>query len=348
MLRLDRFLVALTFLLLWTVPALGNPIQVTAGIEVTDVYGLSYPENKISVGFLLWFNYDLPADTRFDMAKNFIISNGLNFKSEVVVHRRQGNHVYQLVRGSADLRKVWTVADYPFDDHTIRISVAAPFQDGTVIMLKPDSDNSVLDPRIQMNGWRIDPLQIEYRGGAEASKQFDTEKVHPSNFGDPNIPFSEKQKSKRVVFTFHIARSHPWWIFLKTFIPLIAVTILSLLALGIRPDKLDARCNTAVGALFAAIGSQIVVNVSLPAGSITTFPDLIYLVSYTIIVFSIYFLLKRDSMQRDKTGSLPHSEIQAHWEDKRMAKRLGFAYGITLVLISIGFFSAHFTTASWW
>jgi len=348
MFRLHRFLIAFCLALFWGVPAQSQLIEVTAGIEITDVYGLSYSENKISVGFLLWFNYDLPRNTRFDMAKNFIVSNGLNVKSEVVVHRTQGNHVYQLVRGTADLRKVWTVADYPFDDHTIRISIASPFQDSTLITLKPDGDNSVLDSRIRMNGWHIAPLQIPYREGEEVSKQFDTEKVHPSNFGDPNKVPSDKQKIKRVVFTFHIARSHPWLVFLKTFIPLMAVTVLSLLALGIRPDKLDARCNTAVGALFAAIGSQIVVNASLPASSITTFADLIYLISYTVIVLAIYFLLKRDSMQRDGVGNVQHSEIQAHREDKRMAKRLGITYGITLVLICIGFFSANFTTASWW
>lgn len=74
MIRLHRFLLALNFFLLWAIPAQSQTIKVTAGTEITAVYGLRYPENNISVGFLLRFNYNLPLHTQFDMAQRFSLS----------------------------------------------------------------------------------------------------------------------------------------------------------------------------------------------------------------------------------------------------------------------------------
>jgi hypothetical protein len=74
---------------------------------------------------------------------------------------------------------------------------------------------------------------------------------------------------------------------MKLFFTVFIATMISLIALFIKPTDLDPRFGLGAGALFAAVASEVVIASSLPDTNVMTLPDKLHMIAIFFIFLSI-------------------------------------------------------------
>jgi hypothetical protein len=248
---------------------------VKVGLYVTDILNINFPENEVTVEFYMWMAYTRqPGGAEPHKTVRIVNANEV----EMVPLGTRGapdaqGRVSHLVRGRATLKKNWTVADYPFDDHTIRMYIEDSSQLARDVAFVPDSENSKVDPDLVLPGWQIAPLRME----AKTRKW-------PTTFGAPSLAGQNESSTSRVVASFKIRRPNGGAdLFFKVFSGVILAIVIAFLGLLLPPGELEVRAGLMVGALFAAVGSQFTLSTFLPPSSIPTLVEALHALAFAFI-----------------------------------------------------------------
>lgn len=296
------------------------PVEV--GAYIIDIYDLSFVDNEVKVEFYIWFVFEKQEGLSIDPLSDFFIVNAKEMEKDEQITTEDGNRVYQISRITATIKKKWDVIDYPFDEHTIEIFIEDGSDQWQVIAYQPDQPNSKIDPDIILDGWAIQPLEVEL-----------TEKVWVSNFGDPTISNQTSTDFNRVSINIGIDRPNGGIVmFIKVFMGALVSVIVAFLSLLVRPEELEVRTGLTVGSLFAAIGSQLVVSGLLPETAKPIFVDNFHIVAFVFIGITALMAVITNNLYSTEREKLAKS---INWWALRV---LPIAYAVVVVAMAIIYF----------
>jgi hypothetical protein len=255
--------------------AADEPVKVTVGVYINQIYDVSLKDNKFSVDFWIWFRWQKPG---VDPLKTFEIVGGIKdsqVDNETVFEKSTGEY-YASSRVNATINKFWDVSRFPLDDHVLDIVVEDNTNDSSKLVYVPDEKNCGLEPGVQVPGWQV--------GGQQATV---TDHTYKTSYGDPSLPPGNESVYSR--FQYSVAIDRPGvGMFLKLFFTVFIATLIALMALLIKPTDLDPRFGLGAGALFAAVASEMVIASSLPDTNVISLPDKLHIVAIFFIFASIF------------------------------------------------------------
>jgi len=155
---------------------------------------------------------------------------------------------------------------YPFDEHNLPIVIEDKRNAKDRLAYVLDRENSGIDPAVTLVGWDL----AGWDGKAEDHDY---------------IPYNETYS--RFTFNIRIRRIFLASI-LKTFLPVVFIVIVGLLALLIEErDKLWTRIGINTSALIAAVMFHLNVTASIPPVGYLTFADKFMIITYVTLVLSL-------------------------------------------------------------
>lgn len=304
------------------------PVNVNVGVHVVDVYEIDFPNNQVSVDFFLWFTYPVEAGSSINPLETFEVVNAKQVEVSRKYTRVEGNLIYQRAFVKAVIKKNWTVTDFPFDEHTVRIFLEDDASQGNVVYI-PDVANSRIESGLRIPGWIPDPLKIEA-----------TTKTWESSLGDPALGGQRGAAIPRILVSFMIERPNGGRdLFFKIFSAVLVSVAISFFSLLVSPEELEVRASLSIGSLFAAVGSQFVVSGILPESSVPTLVDNLHVVAYVFITLAalVAVLTHRLNKTKPKSARL--------WNNVALIV-LPILFGIALLVLWATYFSAGFFTPS--
>ncbi|PWH13917.1 MAG: hypothetical protein DDG60_09410 [Anaerolineae bacterium] len=251
------------------------PVTVNVGVHVVDVYEIDFPNNQVTVDFFLWFIYPAQVAGTINPLETFEIVNAKEVEVTREYTRVEADLVYQRAFVKAVIKKNWTVIDFPFDEHTIRIFLEDDASLGNVVYV-PDVANSHIESGLRIPGWNPQPLKIEA-----------TSKTWESTLGDPALQGQRGATIPRILVSFMVERPNGGRdLFFKIFSAVLVSVAISFFSLLVSPEELEVRASLSIGSLFAAVGSQFVVSGILPESSVPTLVDNLHVVAYVFITLA--------------------------------------------------------------
>ncbi len=318
--RLLSLLIVTLFLVIFGArPAHAEDVQI--GVQVIDMYDVNFPENEVKVDFYIWCSYNQDPPMKVDVIRELEFINAKEETVQVIADSGTRGR-FQMARVRAVIRKNWTIVDYPFDEHTIRIQVQAP--PGRDWKLVQD-DGSAVDQGIKVAGWEIQPLKVKA-----------SPKKYAGSFGE-----GIEQNLSRLEASFMIKRpGGGFGLFLRSFVVLFVAVAIALMTNLIKPMELEVRSALGVGSLFAAVGSQFVFSSMLPESNMPTLFDRLHAMSYGVIFLTVIVTVW--SYRVAERGN----EARAIQVDKVALWTLALAYLAGVAWLVMSSFSANVQTLS--
>lgn len=302
------------------------PVMVNVGVYIVDVYEIDFPNNQVTVDFFIWFTYPAQAGSVINPLETFQIVNAKQVEVSRQYTRVEGNLMYQRAFVKAVIKKNWTVTDFPFDEHTIRIYLEDNAALGSVAYT-PDAMNSRIEAGLRIPGWIAQPLKIEA-----------TTKTWESTLGDPALGGQRGASIPRILVSFMVERPAGGRdLFFKIFSAVLVSVAISFFSLLVSPDELEVRASLSIGSLFAAVGSQFVVSGILPESSVPTLVDNLHVVAYVFITLAALVAVLTHGMNKS------HPKTARFWNNVALIL-LPIMFLIALFALWMTYFSAGFFT----
>jgi hypothetical protein len=253
-------------------PAPSAPRRVEIGCYVNQIPSMNLHDNRFEVDFFLWFRWkgkDLDPLRSFQLVSGQIDSKDQEFRAT------RGDIEYACVRVKATIVKFWDVRDYPLDRHELAIDIEDNENESDKLVYVSDLLNSSISPDLRVPGYVI----------KRAFPQV-AEHTYRTNYGDPDLPADSPSTYSRFTYTVEIARPG-FGIFTKLFLALFLSVILSFLAFLIKPTNVDPRFGLGIGAIFAAVSIQYVIEAALPEVDQVTLADKLHKIAIAFILATI-------------------------------------------------------------
>lgn len=281
-------------------PAPSGPAQPTGatfGIAVRDIYGINFPEQTFAVTFYLWVSTSADVDAaRLDF---FDLENAQEWSRALLSRSVVNGRLVSLYDCRAVARKRWTVVDYPFDEHTLRLYFQVRPDHAAGWTIDVDQSGSTLAPDLRISGWDVDSLSIRAATRTFASGLGGAAQASRGGGAATSLP-------ECVV---EIGISRPLGglgLFFRTFICLVVAVTIGFMSFYVSVEAVDVRAELCVGALFAAVGSQFVVNDLLPDSTSATLSDRLHIIVYLAIFATLCISVLLERMHRRAPGERAH------------------------------------------
>ncbi len=279
------------------------PARVEVGVFVNQITSMSFRDNTFDVDFYVWFRWkgDL------DPIETFDVVNGSIESKEGIFRAKRGEVDYASCRVRAKIVKFFDVSHYPLGTHDLAIAIEDNASEAHKLEYIADRLNSAFSHELQIPGWKV------VRGEPSVEPY-----TYRTNYGDPSLPSDSPSTYSRFTYSIHIERPG-YGIFMKLFVGLFLSVLLSFLALLIKPTNVDPRFGLGIGAIFAAVSLQFVIESSLPEVDTVTLADKLHKIAYAFIFLTIAesaFSLKLCELDREETS--------------RRLDRLAFVVGLAL------------------
>lgn len=275
-----------------------QPSTATFGIAVRDLYGINFPEQTFAITFYLWVS--TPSDVDESRLDFFDLENAQEWSRTLLTRTLADGRVVSLYDCRAVARKRWTVVDYPFDEHTLRLFFQVRPDLAAEWTIDVDQAGSTLAPDLRISGWDVDSLNIRaatrtFASGLGGAAQTST------GAGGPATSLPE--------CVVEISISRPLGglgLFFRTFVCLVVAVTIGFMSFYVSVEAVDVRAELCVGALFAAVGSQFVVNDLLPDSTSATLSDRLHIIVYLAIFATLCISVLLERMHRRVPGERPH------------------------------------------
>jgi len=133
----------------------------------------------------------------------------------------------------------------------------------TELVFVPDAEESGIDPQTFIVGWQI----------KDFSYKTDVHEYPGENFS-------------RLIFTISIQREI-FPVFMKNFVPIILITLISLLSFAVTIQNYSQRISIGITTLFSAVAYHLATLGSLPPLSYLTLFDRVMLAIYSLFLYNI-------------------------------------------------------------
>jgi hypothetical protein len=226
------------------------------------------------VDFYLWFKYhDIKPDIEF-------LRGTPRMDLVTEEERPTENYIEYRVRGA--YVQPFDFRDFPLDEHFLSISLEDKNHDITELVFEPDLEESGIDPSLSVAGWDV--------------KDF---RIYVSEHAYPDETYSQ------LTFGLTVYRSKISAV-LKNFLPIIIITLISLLTFAISIKNFGQRVGICVSTLMSAVAYHIAALSGLPALGYLTLFDRIMLVVYTVFLYNL--LVSVQGMRLVEAGKVEEAE----------------------------------------
>jgi hypothetical protein len=251
-----------------------EPSRVKVGVWINSIEKVDTPAQTFSVDFYLWFKYhDIKPDIEF-------LRGTPRMDLVTEEERPTENYIEYRVRGA--YVQPFDFRDFPLDEHFLSISLEDKNHDITELVFEPDLEESGIDPSLSVAGWDV--------------KDF---RIYVSEHAYPDKTYSQ------LTFGLTVYRSKISAV-LKNFLPIIIITLISLLTFAISIKNFGQRVGICVSTLMSAVAYHIAALSGLPALGYLTLFDRIMLVVYTVFLYNL--LVSVQGMRLVEAGKVEEAE----------------------------------------
>ena len=256
--------------------------DVFVGTYLIRIPSLSFRDNQWTVDAYVWFRWKgtldpSPLDT-FEVCNGSIEKRELTDAKKVKIKGGGAEEEYQYacVRIQAVISNIWDISRYPFDRHVLSLLIEDKNRESSRIRFLVDEGASGIDGTCQVTGWNLGHMKI-------SSINHD----YPTNYGDPEKPKAMKSRYSRFCCEVPMQRSSARMYAFKVLTGLYVAVLIGVLALFVKPSRLDVRFGAGVGAVFAAIASQYVTSAPIPETGQLMLVDTLFVLGTAVIYITL-------------------------------------------------------------
>ena len=250
-----------------------GPEKVVAGVYVANIQKVDLSSNSFDADFYVWLRW---RDPEVDPTEGLEIMNTYQTWGLVTTPvfekpepQPDGSLVW-LVRYQGSFNAPMSLADYPFEEQTLRILIEDGKQNVKQIVYEPDKDPIGLDREVTLAGYNFGQPQITFG-----------EYTYESAFGNVGLEPQDRTYPRIVV---EIPLSSPAISgIVKIILPVIIMLVAAALGLVIPAEYVDSKVNVPITALIALVAMHFVVSMGLPDVSYLVMIDLVYLLAYCAV-----------------------------------------------------------------
>lgn len=236
-----------------------EPTRVYAGVWLVNVEKVDLAASSYRLDFYLWFKFNSSEISLADVKKFEFVNGPLGPFTPIEENETRGYVEYRI---KGDFIKTFDFTNYPFETHTLTIELEHKELDVSSLRYIADQ-NSTVDEAINIAGWEI--------GGYNA-----TETEH--SYGEETF--------SRFIFSIQLRRPM-LSSFVKSVLPIIVITTISLLTFFISPQNFSQRIGLGVTTLMSATAFHLSLLSGLPPIGYLTFADRMMMSVYVIFLYNL-------------------------------------------------------------
>lgn len=277
-----------------------SPTKVYVGVWLVNVEKVDLAASSYRLDFYLWFKFN-SSEIKLVDVKNFEFVNGPLGPFTPIEENETRGYVEYRIKG--DFIKTFDFTNYPFETHTLTIELEHKEFDASRLHYIADQ-SSAIDEAINIAGWEIG----EY-GALETEH----------SYGDETF--------SRFIFSIQLRRPM-LSSFVKSVLPIIVITMISLLAFFISPQNFSQRVGLGVTTLMSATAFHLSLLSGLPPIGYLTLADRMMMSVYIVFLYnlsaSVYIMKLVDAKKTEEAEKF----------NKKAMKAL-MALIITLIIIQV-------------
>lgn len=296
-----KFIIPLLLMLF----AAGNPCAaqeaqkdtVYTGIYINSIHNIDFKQKEFAISFWIWLRY---RNKNFDFANNLEVPSAKSVDKAFYTIDTTGDRIYMAMKLQCVMKDNWRIANFPFDEQKLRVSIENSQFDINSLVFMPDTLGEHFDKRFTLRGWNIDSCII-----TSGVKKYETA------FG---VAGAVKQQSEYSAFRVRLSITRDAaGLFWKMFLGMYLAFFISFICFFIHADGMDSRFGLSVGSLFAVIGNKYIIDSSLPESTSFTLVDTLH--GITLFFILVVIAANSYSLHLIKKNK-PEKAVQY---DKRMA-----------------------------
>jgi hypothetical protein len=264
-----------------------SPAKVYVGVWLVNVEKVDLAASSYRLDFYLWFKFN-PSEISLADVKKFEFVNGPVAEFKPIEENETGGYVEYRIKG--DFIKTFDFTKYPFETHTLTIELEHKELDISRLRYVADQ-NSTIDEAANIAGWEI--------GGHNA-----TETEH--SYGDETY--------SRFIFSVQLRRPM-LSSFVKSVLPIIVITTISLLTFFISPQNFGQRIGLGVTTLMSATAFHLSLLSGIPPIGYLTFADRMMISVYIIFLYnlsaSVYIMKLVDAKKTEEATKFNSKAMKA-------------------------------------
>jgi hypothetical protein len=264
-----------------------SPAKVYVGVWLVNVEKVDLAASSYRLDFYLWFRFN-PSEISLVDVKKFEFVNGPVAEFKPIEENETGGYVEYRIKG--DFIKTFDFTKYPFETHTLTIELEHKELDISRLRYVADQ-NSTIDEAANIAGWEI--------GGHNA-----TEIEH--SYGDETY--------SRFIFSIQLRRPM-LSSFVKSVLPIIVITTISLLTFFISPQNFGQRIGLGVTTLMSATAFHLSLLSGIPPIGYLTFADRMMISVYIIFLYnlsaSVYIMKLVDAKKTEEATKFNSKAMKA-------------------------------------
>ena len=279
------------------------PTQVTIDIYVISIGNLDEVGGTFSADFYLSFawsgnwtvnndNFSQPA-----LPANFEFMNGeVDQVTQITAEQNISGSGYNYLsyRVSGTFFNTFNFARYPLDTQKLTIAIENNnYTDSTLVFVP--SSHSTVDPDANVSGWIINH---------ESVQEYVTTHYYNTTFGYPvNGSDSQNQTYSRAVFSVTVQRPLKSAA-LELLTPIIVLTLLAMLSIKIRSERLESSTAIFVASIFTSVAFLLNFNSSVPPIGYFTLADNIMIVLFGVLLYALSIRIVLHNYEPNPPNSL--------------------------------------------
>ena len=276
-----------------------KPDTVSVGIYITSIHNIDFKEKEYTINFWLWLKYK---NRDFDFLNNLEIPQAKTVEKAFSLIDSSGEKIYMQMKLQCVMKDTWRIANFPFDEQKLRLSIENSQFDSRFLVFVPDTVGNHFDPRFTLRGWNIDSC-ITSTGI----------KLYETAFGDESFakPHTE-YSSFRVRLSITRAATGIFW---KVFLGMYIAFLIAYICFFIHTDGIDSRFGLSVGSLFAVIGNKYIIDSALPESTTFTLVDTLHgltLASIFVIITATAYslvLVKKNEIKKARKFDMVMAQV---------------------------------------
>jgi len=234
-------------------------VHVSAGVWLVNIEKVDLAANSYTLDFYLWFRFNSSQISLADV-KNFEFMNG---KADLGLIKEDATEGYLEYRVKGTFIKTFDFSKYPFETHLLAVELEHKSMNAHSLIYDSLIDESGIDENINVAGWNVENFEI-----------------HTFEHFYQDEPYS------RIVFSVSLSRP-ALSSFIKSVLPIMVITTISLLAFFISPQNFSQRIGLGVTTLLSATAFHLSLLSGLPPTGYLTMADRIMLAIYVIFLYNL-------------------------------------------------------------
>ena len=294
--------------------------EVTVGLYGVNAYDLDVAANTFYLSGYMWLRWSGDADPVSTLEISNVVEewglliNPLLEEPEVLDN---GDNVMPL-RIQGRFFQPFDLRDYPLDSQRLTLIVEDSSNTEDVFVYVPDTEASGLDSNFKVPGWKV--------------TGFSSERLthdYGSSFGSDSESASKYSALRFAVEIERVKNLFVW----KLLLPVILVLGTNWLALILHPRLIEVRTAMPATALLTTVFLQQSSLDALPQVSSLVLMDLIYVISYALIVITFAQVIWDNNRIKQNEADEGFFATLRHTDRRNLALQVVIGLGIMAILI---------------